>query len=1380
MFRRCTCGALMLAVALAIAFATERARAEETGCASPNQCSVLYDPFCTTNTSSLWVENQATKVPRDFGNGPSCTAAASYYHASTTYNVTGSTTNALFMKGSVVFTNFSTLFVVGYRQADTVDMVASFHASSAFWYVPGVACQLVSTQGLLQRKPDNLNPDLPIKLALQTIGNKTLHWAIYNNDTEFMHAKSDYALDPELPSAILPGYVNAPGQNPAKSCIEGYSIDSSLCNPQCDAISRASLCIERTECMWFNETCVAYTSCPFNLASAPSLCFDGTCDFFNPGGVGSACCNAITTHCNQNHDDFGCDCDMLGFRCPELACNTTTFVTPPELCAATTYPVIQRTKRCAPGLTSMELEVLASDVTDAMCSVLVEERSGLRCISEPCLYPPSAVAGNIITCKLSESVLSNELTLHVYALEAHPVTPETTAQCGEKLETLSLATRGYYSAQCESCDLGRVRVLDVKPMCNLAPGETITVFTTLTPLEDPISCHFWRRAADGVTWESPVDWETPITSSTLETVVCKTPSTFTVGIESHVTVSVEGYYTNCARPPPPDPTGTLVLSVADLGLLPVTCHMCDFEAETSIATGLPVPSPCDSNACSNIEASETYSAPCCDNIFDFCEDAACTCQEVATAGCSVASTCTPHPESSLSGTCNRGDVVVQIIAHEETLLATTNQLSNEQFFELVQQRISVLGIPKTHVTCVYTAFSHLYAVVPVFIHFSNADSARVFEEALRSQSYSLFEDFNPTSEPPTPGPPITVGAQIAIALTLVIVLVIVAVGAQRRRAKRAASTRAQSADDAAAIEGADRGDVPSTKVAKQHLYPVAASFNTVNSRLEEPSSMLVNRSALMQFYASSFQNGLCDALSASTMHVAAALGDMEMVETITRSAVLGGQQAIGVTDINGQTPLMWACKHAHNRAIVRSLVQYGSAVNQQDCGGRTALHHACSCGNDLAVSVLLEAGADPLVLDAQGDVAAHHALQSRRANELLRLLTKFMQLSDVRDCFGRSLLTQSILDGNSVTRRLLLELCSEHQYWLNSKDRQGWTALHWGARLDDAEAVDDLLVAGADVNVVDAQGNTALHLAAEESSMTVALMLAPITVQTPNLAGDTPTSLIQNHTMLTQPMARHARESVQSGTSLSSSTAGQNLPSGFTSLRQHPTAFNHFPDETDGQPAYLPDLGDIGMLLDDVASNASVSGSQRLPSTLPPLPPVGDALFVLNALDIVSPASTHDTAVASSLTGTSDTDVGSAVLGTTDTTATAAATPTTTLKNSRQESGVDTGSTVDEYEIVLDLLKQNTSKKRSKTRTTPRPSCWKGSDAQRERNKEACRLRRERLRAERAAIQVQVDRQKELYAVVEGVLATLKLDRARLASLLVSPALDTLDETSFV
>lgn len=85
----------------------------------------------------------------------------------------------------------------------------------------------------------------------------------------------------------------------------------------------------------------------------------------------------------------------------------------------------------------------------------------------------------------------------------------------------------------------------------------------------------------------------------------------------------------------------------------------------------------------------------------------------------------------------------------------------------------------------------------------------------------------------------------------------------------------------------------------------------------------------------------------------------------------------GSKDVNGATPLHYACKNFYTDEGIKMLAKANADVNAVDNSGSTAMHWAAAVGYAETVSVLLNMGADPNVLNLDGEsameVAARHA-----------------------------------------------------------------------------------------------------------------------------------------------------------------------------------------------------------------------------------------------------------------------------------------------------------------------------------------------------------------------------------------------------------------------
>ena len=144
----------------------------------------------------------------------------------------------------------------------------------------------------------------------------------------------------------------------------------------------------------------------------------------------------------------------------------------------------------------------------------------------------------------------------------------------------------------------------------------------------------------------------------------------------------------------------------------------------------------------------------------------------------------------------------------------------------------------------------------------------------------------------------------------------------------------------------------------------------------------------------------------------------------------------------------FAAAQARDLMALNAFFDAGINANAQDADGRTVLISAAARGDRQVVDLLLSRGVDLNVKDKRGYTALSHALEA--------------MYEDVVD----ALLNQPNLDPNS-------------------RGLNGRPALIAYVWRDNKERVEKLLAHGADVNVQDNDGDTALHGAAQTGNVEV-------------------------------------------------------------------------------------------------------------------------------------------------------------------------------------------------------------------------------------------------------------------------------------------------------
>ena len=147
-----------------------------------------------------------------------------------------------------------------------------------------------------------------------------------------------------------------------------------------------------------------------------------------------------------------------------------------------------------------------------------------------------------------------------------------------------------------------------------------------------------------------------------------------------------------------------------------------------------------------------------------------------------------------------------------------------------------------------------------------------------------------------------------------------------------------------------------------------------------------------------------------------------------------------IADTYGDTSLHEAVAADCSKGLLQEIIGCSAEVNAVNKKGISALLLGCFQGHTDSIKVLLNAGADPTVLDDVGYSSLFAAVDGRCSIDIL----------------------QALID---------------HGAHIDVKRRDGTNALLCACRTGQSESVRFLLEAGADVNVTTPDGNTSLHVA---------------------------------------------------------------------------------------------------------------------------------------------------------------------------------------------------------------------------------------------------------------------------------------------------------------
>ena len=231
------------------------------------------------------------------------------------------------------------------------------------------------------------------------------------------------------------------------------------------------------------------------------------------------------------------------------------------------------------------------------------------------------------------------------------------------------------------------------------------------------------------------------------------------------------------------------------------------------------------------------------------------------------------------------------------------------------------------------------------------------------------------------------------------------------------------------------------------------------------------------------------------------------------NALLYARANPNMADVDGDTCLHYAVLGNCSKEVIQTLVDHGADVNAKNNKNRTALMLAC-WENNVAIDVLLNAGANPNIVDTDGNICLHDAIVGNCGKEFIRAMIGFNANVYAKNKKNQTPLILACRIGNIHAMDVLLNTGTNHSFharnhitsayngnsllhyavyekWSNAvlqviivhgadaneTNMDNVTPLMIACENKDIDAIYVLLNAGANPNIVDGMGDTCLHAA---------------------------------------------------------------------------------------------------------------------------------------------------------------------------------------------------------------------------------------------------------------------------------------------------------------
>ena len=244
----------------------------------------------------------------------------------------------------------------------------------------------------------------------------------------------------------------------------------------------------------------------------------------------------------------------------------------------------------------------------------------------------------------------------------------------------------------------------------------------------------------------------------------------------------------------------------------------------------------------------------------------------------------------------------------------------------------------------------------------------------------------------------------------------------------------------------------------------------------------------------------------ATLAANAAAQDLKLVQAVKAAeharaiALLGSGADANQQSADGTTALQWAVRN-NDATLVDRLLRAGAAPHSANRYGATPISLACESGSAPIIERLLKAGVSANATGPLGETALHTCAHAGNTAGVSVLIAAGASVDPGDNWRGQTPLMWAAAERHPETMQVLIKAGAdvdarstiiewERQRTDEPRDKWlppgGWTPLLLAAREDCVACIDVLAAAGADLNVVDPERHTSLIIALTNGHFDVA------------------------------------------------------------------------------------------------------------------------------------------------------------------------------------------------------------------------------------------------------------------------------------------------------